>query len=246
MKRKWTRTAALLVGFAVLGASQALGSTVFSDDFNLANGSPVDSSKWQVDVEGTSTVLVDAGTGNGKVDLQAKSPDWSFRSAWMTSKVGGDFLSSGSEVIYSAKVWQTGSSDAASMFGIKDVLQFESWATGDWAIRNAKLMLGATQVWAGTWDSTETVSPNLTIAMTPTTYSVSLANTTTTSGSLSGTHSTTASDGTLWFRSFAMTPTWTHTYVDDVSINHVPEPSLIGIAVSGLFGLLAYAWRKRK
>lgn len=35
-------------------------------------------------------------------------------------------------------------------------------------------------------------------------------------------------------------------YVDNVSISVVPEPSMVALSVSGLIGLLAYAWRKRK
>lgn len=34
--------------------------------------------------------------------------------------------------------------------------------------------------------------------------------------------------------------------LDNVAINTVPEPSTIALAVTGLIGLLAYAWRKRK
>ena len=34
--------------------------------------------------------------------------------------------------------------------------------------------------------------------------------------------------------------------IDRVSLTAVPEPSMITMCVAGLFGLLAYAWRKRK
>lgn len=38
----------------------------------------------------------------------------------------------------------------------------------------------------------------------------------------------------------------TDSYVDNFSVGTIPEPSTITLLVTGLFGLLAYAWRKRK
>ncbi|NLF08580.1 MAG: PEP-CTERM sorting domain-containing protein [Pirellulaceae bacterium] len=37
-----------------------------------------------------------------------------------------------------------------------------------------------------------------------------------------------------------------HSFIDDISITKVPEPSTLALLGCGLFGLLAYAWRKRK
>jgi hypothetical protein len=34
--------------------------------------------------------------------------------------------------------------------------------------------------------------------------------------------------------------------VDNVSVSAVPEPGTLALAVAGVLGLLAYAWRKRK
>ena len=35
-------------------------------------------------------------------------------------------------------------------------------------------------------------------------------------------------------------------WVDNFSVTGVPEPSTLGLLITGLLGLLAYAWRKRK
>ena len=36
------------------------------------------------------------------------------------------------------------------------------------------------------------------------------------------------------------------TGIDSVTVTATPEPSVMALLVTGLFGLLAYAWRKRR
>ncbi|MBN1394173.1 MAG: PEP-CTERM sorting domain-containing protein [Pirellulales bacterium] len=44
----------------------------------------------------------------------------------------------------------------------------------------------------------------------------------------------------------AYSATYNYVGVDDITISYVPEPSTIALLATGLIGLLAYAWRKRK
>ena len=48
------------------------------------------------------------------------------------------------------------------------------------------------------------------------------------------------------FSMFVVGPTTQSVYFDDASFAAVPEPSAIVLLMTGLMGLLAYAWRKRR
>ncbi|MBN1553457.1 MAG: PEP-CTERM sorting domain-containing protein [Phycisphaerae bacterium] len=218
----------LLIGLSLTGL--ASGSVIFSDDFNLADGSDIDSTKWDITKEGSSVARIDAGTGNGKADLQG-AYDGSWRAAQIYSKVGGDFLTTGNTVTYTAKVAQTaGSSNSAAIFGVGggSCVEFTSWASG-----NLELKVGGSSVWSGAWSDKGTLT-DLTIVLTPTTYDITLGSVL----DVSGSHSITSSDGKLKFVSLSIGSGWCHTYVDDAVINEVPEPTTMGLLSVGGLGVL--------
>lgn len=223
MKRTPWIISSIALGLWVVSAPAA---TIFSDDFAGADGSALDAAKWVT--SGSASIQGGAGVLYG-------ATQWANTLALSTT--GADLTLPGQTVTYTCSHVVNGyyMEGNVGVQGLVD-LYFKPDSYGDaFVVSVAGNSLG--QLPFGARTASHTVS----IALTPTTYTISVTTDTNVTNTLAGSYTLPAGyTGGTWFFRTQNNASWTGSSasIDNVRIDVVPEPITVSLLVSGaLLGL---------
>lgn len=225
---------AVVALLACIASSPASASVLWEDDFT---GGPLDSAKWTTTGSGTATVA------GGNLTLNVAAGDWAYSqidsvSTWTAS----------TDLYYSFKIGGL----PAGNFNIFQV--FEGTAqTGMVAMRNdvvagwlfdVRQGIAGTPAYQGTVAQTLSVGDVFTLKVGPT-GSAAYKNGVMFDSSSVAPLGMLMVDAQCW-REPGQSATQVFDYIRVSNTAPVPEPATLVLVATALFGLLCYAWRKRK
>jgi hypothetical protein len=223
MKRTQWIIGSIVLGLLVVSAPAA---TIFSDDFAGADGSPLDAGKWVT--SGSASIQGGAGVLSG-------ATQWANTS--VSSTTGADLTVPGQTATYTCSHVVSGyyMEGNVGVQGLVD-LYFKPDAYGDaFVVSVGGNSLGVLPFGA------RTASHTVSIALTPTTYTISVTTDANVTNTLAGSYTLPAGyTGGAWFFRTQNNAGWTSSSasIDNVRIDVVPEPITVSLLIGGvLFGL---------